>query len=83
MIHGREEQGSLVLSVCCDCVGLTGQQIGQTLELEGKRQGSPMVRLDQSLKNVFGQNCGIAAGDRADGLPGKELQIRLPLNGKI
>ena len=41
-----------------------------------------MVRLDQSLKNVFGQNCGISTGDRENGLPGKELQIRLPLNGE-
>ena len=81
-IRGREERGLLVLSICCDCVGLTGQQIGQTLDLEGKRQGSPMVRLDQSLKNVFGQHCGIATGDREDGLPGRELQIRLPLSGE-
>lgn len=81
-MRGREERGLLVLAICCDCVGLTGQQIGQTLELEGKRQDSPMVRLDQSLKNVFGQHCGITSGDRADGLPGKELQIRLPLNGE-
>lgn len=82
IIRGREERGYLVLAISCDCVGLTGQQTGQTLELEGKRQGSPLVRLDQSLKNVFGQNCGISAGDREDGLPGKEMQIRLPLSGE-
>ena len=81
-IRGREEARLLVLTICCDCVGLTGQQIGQTLDLEGKRQGSPLMRLDQSLKNVFGQSCGITAGDREDGLPGREMQIRLPLNGE-
>ena len=81
-LSGREERGLLVLALCCDCVGLTGQQIGQTLELEGKRQGSTMARLDQSLKNTFGLSCGIAAGDREDGRPGKELQIRLPLSGE-
>lgn len=82
MLHGREEQGLLMLSVCCDCVGLTPHQIGQTLELEEKRQGSPVARLDQSLKNVFGPNCGIRVGNRADGQPGRELQIRLPLSGE-
>ena len=71
-----------MLALCCDCVGMTGQQIGQVLDLEGRRQGSPMARLDRSLKNMFGQNCGIAAGDREDGLPGREMQIRLPLNGE-
>ena len=81
-IRGREEQGFLVLGICCDCVGLTGQQVGQTLELEGKRQGSPMSRLDQSLKNIFGRGSGITAGEREDGLPGRELQVRLPLNGE-
>lgn len=81
-IRGREERDLLVLAICCDCKRLTGQQIGQALELEGKRQGSPIGRLDQSLKNVFGQNCGISTGDRENGLPGKELQIRLPLNGE-
>ena len=51
------------------------------LELESKRQGSPLVRMDQSLKNVFGPSCGITPGEREDGLPGKEMQIRLPLSG--
>jgi hypothetical protein len=37
--------------------------------------------MDQSLKNVFGHSCGITPGDREDGLPGKEMQIRLPLSG--
>ena len=77
----REERGILVLSINCDCAGLTAQQIGQTLDLEGKRQGSPMVRMDQSLKNAFGEYCGVAAGARQDGLPGREIQIRLPLDG--
>ena len=80
-IRGREENGLLVLALCCDCAGLSGQRTGQVLELEGKRQGSPMVWLDQSLKSIFGPSCGIAAGNREDGLPGKEMQIRLPLNG--
>jgi LytS/YehU family sensor histidine kinase len=80
-ISGREENGLLVLAICCDCVGLSGQRTGQVLELESKRQGSPLVRMDQSLKNVFGPSCGITPGERADGLPGKEMQIRLPLSG--
>ena len=80
-ISGREENGLLVLAICCDCVGLSGQRTGQVLELESKRQGSPLVRMDQSLKNVFGPSCGITPGEREDGLPGKEMQIRLPLSG--
>ena len=78
-IHAREEHGHLVLCICCECVGLTGQQIGQVLDLERKRQGSPLVRLDQSLKNVFGTSYGITTGNREDGRPGREMQIRLPL----
>ncbi|MBQ1170659.1 MAG: hypothetical protein IIX49_07500, partial [Oscillospiraceae bacterium] len=80
-ISGREENGLLVLAICCDCVGLSGQRTGQVLELESKRQGSPLVRMDQSLKNVFGPSCGITPGEREDGSPGKEMQIRLPLSG--
>jgi len=82
-IRGRKEQDCLVVSICCDCAGLSGQRIGLALDLEGKRQGSPLARLDQSLKNVFGPDCGVASGDREDGQPGREIQIRLPLNGGI
>ena len=82
-IQGREERDHLVLAICCDCVGLTAQQVGQVLDLEQKRQGSPLVRLDQSLKNVFGQSCGITAGYREDGQSGREMQIRLPLNDGV
>ncbi len=80
ILCGREERGYLVLGICCECAGLTGQQIGQVLDLERKRQGSILVRLDQSLRNVFGPGCGITAGNREDGQPGKEMQIYLPLN---
>lgn len=80
-IRGREENGLLVLAICCDCIGLFGQRTGQVLELESKRQGSPIVRMDQSLKSIFGPGYGIVAGNREDGLPGKEMQIRLPLHG--
>ena len=80
-IRGREENGMLVLAICCDCIGLSGQRTGQVLELESKRQGSPIVRMDQSLKSIFGPGYGIVTGNREDGLPGKEMQIRLPLHG--
>ena len=76
-IRGREERGLLVVSICCDCAGLTSQ----TLEMEGKRQGSSLDRMNQSLKTIFGRSCGVAAQSREDGLPGTEIQIRLPLNG--
>lgn len=82
-IRGREEQELLVVSLCCDCVGLSSQRIGLDLDLERKRQGSTLARLDQSLKNVFGQSCGVDSGEREDGQPGREIQIRLPLNGGI
>lgn len=79
-IRAREEGDLLVVTVCCDCAALSGQKTGLALDLEGKRKGSPMERLDRSLKNIFGQNCGVASGDREDGRPGREMQIRLPLN---
>jgi len=80
-IRAREQGDWLVVAICCACVGLSGQRIGLALDLEGKRQGSPLDRLDRSLKNLFGQNCGVAPGDREDGQSGREIQIRLPLNG--
>lgn len=80
-IRARKDSEYLVVSIGCDCAALSGQKTGLALDLEGKRKGSPMDRLDQSLKSVFGQNCGVASGDREDGQPGREIQIRLPLNG--
>lgn len=80
-IRGREEQDFLVLAICCDCAGMTSQQIGQMLDLEERRKGSPLARVDQSLKNIFGRECGVSAQDREDGQSGREIQIRLPING--
>lgn len=79
-ICAREELDLLVLSLTCDCAALTSQKTGLALDLEGKRKGSPLDRLDQSLKSIFGRNCGVVSGDRQDGQPGREIQIRLPLN---
>lgn len=81
-ISAQEEKNFLVVRLYCDCAGLSGQKIGLALDLEGKRRGSPLDRLDQSLKSIFGQNCGVASADREDGQPGREIQIRLPLNSE-
>lgn len=83
IIRGREERDFVVLTICCECAGITGQQTGKMLDLEERRQGNPLVRLDQSLKSIFGRDCGVSARDREDGQPGKEIRIRLPLNGII
>jgi hypothetical protein len=72
----------MVLAICCECIGVSGQRTGQVLELEGKRQESPLVRMDQSLKRTFGTDYGIVIGNREDGMPGREMQIRLPLHGE-
>lgn len=80
-VRGQEEKGILVLSINCDCIGVTQQQTGRVLMMEERRKGSSLVRADQSLKNVFGQNCGITTHNREDGLPGMEMRVRLPLNG--
>ena len=80
-IQGREENGLLILSICCECVALMGQQTGRVLAMEERRRGSGLVRADESLKNVFGPDCGIITRNREDGLPGMEIQVRLPLNG--
>jgi len=82
-IRGREEGDFLILAICCDCAGIPDQQNGHLLDLEEKRQGSPLIRLDQSLKSIFGRECGISSRDREDGQAGRELLIRLPLNGII
>lgn len=80
-IRAREERDLLVVAVSCDCAALSSQKTGLALDLEGKRQGSPLDRLNQCVKNVFGQNCGVVSGEREDGQSGREIQIRLPLNG--
>lgn len=80
-LRSREEKNLLVLTIGCDCPGLTGQQTGQMLDLEGKRQGTSLTRIDQSLKNVFGQSCGVSARNREDGMTGMEIQVRIPLQG--
>lgn len=76
-IRGREEQDLLVVRICCDCAGLNHQN----LEMEGKRRGSSLARIDQSLKSIFGKGCGAAAQSREDGQPGMEIRVCLPLNG--
>ena len=80
-IRAREEGELLVVSLCCSCPEKPGQKAGVLPDLEGKRQGSSLDRLDQSLKTVFGRSCGIVSGEREDGQSGREIQIRLPLNG--
>jgi len=80
-IQSREERNLLVLTIRCECPGHTGQQSSRMLDLEGKRQGSSLSRIDQSLKNVFGQGCGVVTRNREDNLPGMEIQVRLPLHG--
>jgi len=83
VIGSREERNLLVLSIRCECAGHVGQQNTWVLDLEGKRQGSSLTRLDQSLKNVFGQSCGVISRNREDGLPGMEIQVRLPLHSNM
>ena len=78
-IHGREEGALLVLTIACECAA--GSQIHQMQELEGKRRHNSVTRIDQSLKNVFGQSCGVTVRRQEDGLAGMEIQVRLPLNG--
>ena len=80
-LRGREEDGILLLTICCDCTGMTAQQSGRVLPMEERRKGSSLVRVDQSLKNVFGKEYGIITRNREDGLPGMEMQVRLPLSG--
>lgn len=74
-IRSREEKNLLVLTICCDC----GGSAGPALDPEEKRQGSSLSRIDKSLKNVFGRGCGVVSRNREDGLPGTEIQVRLPL----
>lgn len=80
-IRVQEEDDILVLSICCECTGVTARQTGRVLMMEERRKGSTLVRVDQSLKNVFGKECGIITRNREDGLPGMEMQVRLPLSG--
>lgn len=76
-IRCREERGLLVLTIGCTYAGLTGA----SMDFEGKRQEESQNRMDQTLKNIFGQKCGVVERSRGDGLPGTEIQVRLPLNG--
>lgn len=75
ILGGREEGALLVLTIQCDCPNLTPQ----LLEQDGKRQGNSLSRMDQSLKNAFGEGCGIQVKGREAGLSGTEIQVRLPL----
>jgi len=79
MIGAQEEGKQLVVSVNWDCEALTDLK-NTLLDLEQKRQGSPLDRLDRSLKSVFGQSCGVAFASHEDGRTGREIRIRLPLN---
>ena len=78
-IDCREEQALLVLTICCDCPGLSGQ----LLDPEEKRRGNSLVRMDQSLKNAFGRDYGVVVRGREDGQSGMEIQVRLPLGGGL
>lgn len=82
IVRGREEKGLLVLEIDCTCTGLNGQQAGEMLDLDGKRQGKSLQRIDQSLKRVFGSRCGVSAKIREEDHSGTEIQIRLPLHGR-
>lgn len=75
-IGAGEEGGLLVISIRCDCPNLTAQM----LEQEVRRQGKTIRKIDQGLKNTFGQRCGVASGTRED-QPGAEIRITLPLQG--
>ena len=75
-ISGQEEGGLLVISIQCDCANLTAQM----LEQEVRRQGKTIHKMDQSLKNAFGQRCGVVSGTR-ENQTGAEIRITLPLQG--
>lgn len=81
-IYAREQGELLLVCIRCDCASLSAQKIGLALDLEGRRRGSPLDRLNQSLKHIFGQNCGVISAERDDGQPGREIRISLPLNGE-
>ena len=70
-------RGLLLLTISCEFSGSNHQ----AMDLEGKRQGESLNRINQSLKAVFGPHCGVSEGNRKDGLPGTEIQVRLPLDG--
>ena len=78
-MDAREEGAHLVMTISCECAA-SGRKGNRMLDLEGKNQKNSLTRIDQSLKTVFGQSFGVVSGNRADGLPGMEIQIRLPLN---
>ena len=86
-IRGREEGGVLVLSIYDSDTGMTCQQTSRMLELDRKRRSGQcsrdITRIDQRLKDVFGQSCGVSIRSREDGLPGTEIQVRLPLSSGL
>ena len=75
-IDAAEEGGLLVISIQGDCPNLTAQM----LEQEVRRQGKTIHKMDQILKNAFGQRCGVVSGTRED-QHGAEIRITLPLQG--
>ena len=79
-LGGREESGILILSICDSGAG---QPSPRMLELDGKRQGSTLNWIDHTLKDVFGPDFGVSMGAREDDLPGTEIQVRLPLSGRL
>lgn len=75
-IDAAEEGGLLVISIQGDCPNLTAQM----LEQEVRHQGKTIHKIDQILKNAFGQRCGVVSGTRED-QHGAEIRITLPLQG--
>lgn len=71
-IRGCEESGMLVLYIRDNGTGIAGYQTG--------RKNSLLSRINHSLTDVFGANCGVSIGEREDGLPGTEIRVRLPLS---
>ncbi len=82
-IRAWGEKELLVLAIRCDCTCSSCRQNGQMLDLEGKRQKSLLSRADKSLKNIFGQDCGITVRSQENGLPGMEIQVRLLLQNAV
>lgn len=78
VIDGREEKDILLVTIRADCAG---RKNGQMPEPDEKRQEKSLSKFDQSLKSIFGPRYGIVMQSRGDGMPGTEIQIRLPLHG--
>ena len=75
-ITGGEADGLLLITIRCGCSDLTARM----LEQEVRRQGKTIHKMDQSLKNAFGNRCGVAAGTGED-QSGAEIRVTLPLQG--